>query len=46
MGDESVENPIMLDEEENKENAPPPTTIVQEQVEDFGCFLLQHLVTK
>ena len=26
MGDGSVENPIVLDEEENKENAPPPTT--------------------
>ena len=24
MGDGSVENPIVLDEEENKENAPPP----------------------
>ena len=26
MGDGSVENPIVLDEEEGKENAPPPTT--------------------
>ena len=26
MSDESVENPIVLDEEEDKENAPPPTT--------------------
>ena len=26
MGDESVENPIVLDEEEDKENAPPTTT--------------------
>ena len=26
MGDRSVENPIVLDEEEDKENAPPPTT--------------------
>ena len=26
MGDGSVENPIVLDEEEDKENAPPPTT--------------------
>ena len=26
MGDRSVENPIVLDEEEYKENAPPPTT--------------------
>ena len=26
MGDGSVENHIVLDEEENKENAPPPTT--------------------
>ena len=26
MGDGSVEDPIMLDEEEDKENAPPPTT--------------------
>ena len=26
MGDGSVENPIALDEEEDKENAPPPTT--------------------
>ena len=26
MGDGSVENPIALDEEEGKENAPPPTT--------------------
>ena len=26
MGDASVENPIVLDEEEDKENAPPPTT--------------------
>ena len=25
-GDGSVENPIVLDEEEDKENAPPPTT--------------------
>ena len=25
MVDESVENPIVLDEEEDKENAPPPT---------------------
>ena len=25
MGDGSVENPIVLDEEEDKENAPPPT---------------------
>ena len=28
MGDGSVENPIVLDEEEDKENAPPPTTTV------------------
>ena len=27
MGDGSVENPIVLDEEEDKENAPPPTTL-------------------
>ena len=26
MGDGSIENPIVLDEEEDKENAPPPTT--------------------
>ena len=26
MGDGSVENPFLLDEEEDKENAPPPTT--------------------
>ena len=26
MGDGSVENPIVLDEVEDKENAPPPTT--------------------
>ena len=26
MGDGSVENPIVFDEEEDKENAPPPTT--------------------
>ena len=26
MGDGSVENAIVLDEEEDKENAPPPTT--------------------
>ena len=26
MGDGSVENPIVLDEEEDKKNAPPPTT--------------------
>ena len=26
MGDGSVENPIVLDEEEDKENAPLPTT--------------------
>ena len=26
MGDGSVENPIVLDEEEDKENAPPPTS--------------------
>ena len=26
MGDGSVENPLVLDEEEDKENAPPPTT--------------------
>ena len=26
MGDGSVENPIVLDEEEDKENAPPPST--------------------
>ena len=26
MGDGSVDNPIVLDEEEDKENAPPPTT--------------------
>ena len=26
MGDRSVENPIVLDEKEGKENAPPPTT--------------------
>ena len=26
MGDGSVENPIVLDEKEEKENAPPPTT--------------------
>ena len=26
MGDGSVENPIVLDEKEDKENAPPPTT--------------------
>ena len=28
MGDGSLENPIVLDEEEDKENAPPPTTAV------------------
>ena len=28
MGDGSVENPIVLDEDEDKENAPPPTTPV------------------
>ena len=26
MGNGSVENPIVLDEEEDKETAPPPTT--------------------
>ena len=26
MGDGSVENPIVLDEEQDKENVPPPTT--------------------
>ena len=26
MGDGSVENPVLLNEEEDKENAPPPTT--------------------
>ena len=26
MGDVSVENPIVLDEEEDKDNAPPPST--------------------
>ena len=26
MGDGSVESPIVLDEEDHKENAPPPTT--------------------
>ena len=26
IGDGSVENPIVLDEEEDKENAPPPST--------------------
>ena len=26
MGDGSVENPIVLDEEEDKENTPPPAT--------------------
>ena len=26
MGDGSVENPIVLDEEDDKESAPPPTT--------------------
>ena len=26
MGDGSIENPVVLDEEEDKENAPPPTT--------------------
>ena len=26
MGDGSVENPIVLDEEEDRENAPPPST--------------------
>ena len=26
MGDGSVENPIVLDEEEDKKNAPPPAT--------------------
>ena len=26
IGDRSVKNPIVLDEEEDKENAPPPTT--------------------
>ena len=26
MGDGSIENPIVLDEKEDKENAPPPTT--------------------
>ena len=26
MGDGSVENPIVLDEEKDKKNAPPPTT--------------------
>ena len=26
MGDGSVENPIVLDEQEDKENAPPPST--------------------
>ena len=27
MGDGSFENPIVLDEEEDKENAPPPSTL-------------------
>ena len=31
MGDGSVENPIVLDEEQDKENAPPPTTPVSER---------------
>ena len=38
MGDGSVENPIVLDEEEDKENAPPPTTLESVRLtEPPGC---------
>ena len=40
MGDGSVENPIVLDEEEDKENAPPPTT--PESVRPTGLPRLQR----
>ena len=40
MGDGSVENPIVLDEEEDKKNAPPPTT--PESVRPTGPPRLQR----
>ena len=40
MGDGSVENRILLDEEEDKENAPPPTT--PESVRPTGTPRLQR----
>ena len=33
MGDGSVENPIVLDEEQDKENAPPSTTVSERPTE-------------
>ena len=40
MGDGSVENPIVLDEEEDKENARPPTT--PESVRPTEPLMLQR----
>ena len=40
LGDGSIENPIVLDEEEDKENAPPPTT--PESVRPTGPPRLQR----
>ena len=33
MGDGSVENPIVLDEEQDKENAPPTTPVSERPTE-------------
>ena len=33
MGDESVENPIVLDEQQDKENAPPTTPVSERPTE-------------
>ena len=41
MGDGSVENPIVLDEEEDKEIAAPPTTpesVRSPQITEKSCF--------
>ena len=35
MGDGSVENPIVLDEEQDNENAPPTTLSVQPNLPDY-----------
>ena len=42
MGDGSVENPIMSDQEEDKENAPPATTIESVRLTELPSSLLEQ----
>ena len=44
MGEGSAENPILLDEEEGRENSPPPTTPVSERpTRPLHCWEFVHL---